>query len=1487
MAEARKTAKAQTKVNVSDKTSVRPTNSSKSSLALGHARSSKRGAATETPPGTTQESSPKGRKSVLHRLSPAPASPADSPGTKAAKQVSFEEAKLVREREEKLETAAATLDLRLVTVPGDGNCVFHALKSFSKGRTAEWLRDYLTDYLLLNFEVSVIESFDSQLKPSSFFTSKDSLRAEKENKVYVDAQPYMAAYARSFKKNMRLVVVGDHDIGNQILSFSHGPKDGIVQTVFFQSWMNPKDGLSGHAGASRPLSQAVSEEESATEAPRRKKRHPKKAKSSSVDNATEEPATDSATDDEDFQPVKRRKGRRQRQPKPAADTEANNGAQKRKSQRQRQPAYTHLYGCNDCESDFQTEDELDDHTTAEHDGNLMQQVSNDRNVIKPSGKSGKKGSKTLTVSIPSSGEESDGSVRVNLVDNKAKKCVFCKSFFGQKKMVIHVKDVHQAKMHDADNKSLKPAGIQKCDHCAKPFPLHGGYAKHKTACKRIRDVGPDRHGTTHVTAAVTKSDKKAQEGKENAFLDSLTTSDLLKQTIPTRVVLPYGSIGDAMLFRFSEIAARVEAAAVDSTEEARASKLMFLYWQWILGKTSSGPIQIRELRKRWSLFREGNWQELHKLTCGQGRSILTSTNDEASKAKRAKLKIGAGNLSKGAEALRPGKAPELLTKEQRDAVLLKFKTASTRVDSAWDKTGTTQPEEEVGEALRMKILSFQKAVEKATREAENDVAPGPSGLRNEHVKAMIKANKAFLQPVAKLLYKWSNNKAGKAVKELFTGALITAVEKDDGSRRPIAPTESLIKAMTKAVTDMHRPELNEMLKDHQYGCGVKGGQDKIRTAAALALEVHPDWIVLMLDLKNGYGMASRALVDKALEDTPHLRSVHAFMYDHSNTLFIPLKDAGESNLHHMKDGYLQGDPGSPFWFSISIADAVKQAQRDHQATVVRFFLDDGSLMGPPDKVFAVYTAVKQAMAQVGHEISCSKTKICLGADATADTVMQLAPMGTDFDTVTPAKSIIVLGVPIGNVEECKQTVNNMVDEALTDMARIKALDDNQKQYLLLRFVHTGKITHLLRGSVPEATEDGSITFDNGMIEQLEGIASAKLSNKHKLQMILPSLCGGLSLFSTKRIAKMAFLAQLNDFCQDIDRLPATLAQEIKAHICDPGGTSIYNRAVADACKHLSDILEELIKQLPEDASEDRKKALDKDTYPVKPEDLFNPAKKRKQCELARLTSEIAWEEFRKDMTDEEDIRITSLRGPLALKWLETIPDQRRRIWKSYNFMLSIRKTLGIPWELIDEKEHKCVDSAKSTPTEQHLQSCSEAGGNQACHQRLRDTFKFYAELGGNTVKIKGTKTHADAKGYTDLVINMASGPVSVDVSVVNAHTRTMPLQAVENKITEKHATYQREHDEAGVKFVAVVYDHYGGSLKETDDFFDLLAKTIPRDAVKACWGVSPKVIFQQDVSTSLAMSKIESALSLVARIIRKKADTADFAWMEGSDYNCG
>ena len=130
--------------------------------------------------------------------------------------------------------------------------------------------------------------------------------------------------------------------------------------------------------------------------------------------------------------------------------------------------------------------------------------------------------------------------------------------------------------------------------------------------------------------------------------------------------------------------------------------------------------------------------------------------------------------------------------------------------------------------------------------------------------------------------------------------------------------------------------------------------------------------------------------------------------------------------------------------------------------------------------------------------------------------------------------------------------------------------------------------------------------------------------------------------------------------------------------------------------------EELIKQLPEDASEDRKKALDKDTYPVKPEDLFNPAKKRKQSELARLTSEIAWEEFRKDMTDEEDIRITSLKDPLALKWLETIPDQRRRIWKSYNFMLSIRKTLGIPWELIDTN----VSTAPSR--RQQSSTCSHA-----------------------------------------------------------------------------------------------------------------------------------------------------------------------------------
>ena len=124
-------------------------------------------------------------------------------------------------------------------------------------------------------------------------------------------------------------------------------------------------------------------------------------------------------------------------------------------------------------------------------------------------------------------------------------------------------------------------------------------------------------------------------------------------------------------------------------------------------------------------------------------------------------------------------------------------------------------------------LTFGQAeVEKAVRKFRRGSAPGPSGLRPEHLKVTLQAapgrRERALETLTRLVTVIAGGGVPKEVAPYLTGAILHAALKKDGGLRPIAVGNLLRRLVGKCCASRLQERAAAILAPHQMGVGVRG-----------------------------------------------------------------------------------------------------------------------------------------------------------------------------------------------------------------------------------------------------------------------------------------------------------------------------------------------------------------------------------------------------------------------------------------------------------------------------------------------------------------------------------------------------------------------------------------------------------------------------------------------------------------------------------------
>ncbi|CAI7801538.1 unnamed protein product [Closterium sp. NIES-53] len=148
----------------------------------------------------------------------------------------------------------------------------------------------------------------------------------------------------------------------------------------------------------------------------------------------------------------------------------------------------------------------------------------------------------------------------------------------------------------------------------------------------------------------------------------------------------------------------------------------------------------------------------------------------------------------------------------------------------------------------------------ALRSAPHGTAAGPSGWLIE---------RSHLPHLLHLFQNWLQGDLPQTVRPYFTASTLVALQKPQGGVRPIAIGEILPRLLSRCVALHFKQKIRDFfLPSLQFGVAVSAGIEVMAHAVQSALSLHPDWVVLELDVANAFNSFSRSSMFNALQDSP-------------------------------------------------------------------------------------------------------------------------------------------------------------------------------------------------------------------------------------------------------------------------------------------------------------------------------------------------------------------------------------------------------------------------------------------------------------------------------------------------------------------------------------------------------------------------------------------------------------------------------------------
>ena len=437
-------------------------------------------------------------------------------------------------------------------------------------------------------------------------------------------------------------------------------------------------------------------------------------------------------------------------------------------------------------------------------------------------------------------------------------------------------------------------------------------------------------------------------------------------------------------------------------------------------------------------------------------------------------------------------------------------------------------------------------VKKAIKSFKRGTAPGPDGMRPEHLKealAAVAQNRSgrFQSAIVALVNFLSSGGLPDEVAPYMGGANMFAAKKKDGGYRPIAVGNTIRRLVSKCIAYAVAGRAAAILRPYQYGVGVRGGCEGLIHATRALMddeEVQDEskWL-LQVDFENAFNLLDRGKM--MLEVRKHLPDI-AYWVESVYGVEAVL-NLGDSTILS-EGGVHQGDPLASMIFSLGLLPLVELLARDIPTlTENAWFLDDGALGGCKQDLQKAIDILRQHGPERGLHLSSLKSMIwcpnlCPGNPDPLDRGI----------TRVMESGIKLLGAPIGSNIFTEELLEDRIAKLGELMDKLSILDDPHTEYAMLKSCFAlPKFSYIMRTVDPRPYKGTMEKFDKAVRQSMERVVGASMMDHQWQQATLPVTLGGLGLRCVVPHAPGAYVTSLGSSSEIMEEVLGQSRKEVK------------------------------------------------------------------------------------------------------------------------------------------------------------------------------------------------------------------------------------------------------------------------------------------------------------------------------------------------------
>ena len=592
-------------------------------------------------------------------------------------------------------------------------------------------------------------------------------------------------------------------------------------------------------------------------------------------------------------------------------------------------------------------------------------------------------------------------------------------------------------------------------------------------------------------------------------------------------------------------------------------------------------------------------------------------------------------------------------------------------------------------------------VRKAILSFNTGSAPGPSGLRAEHLKKMISSpdpssGGRVLAAITRFVNALAAGNMPTSVAPFLGGANLFAILKKDGGFRPVAVGDTWRRLVCKCLAFKFTPKVStEVLQPQQLGVGVRGGVEAVVHSVRaicedLSVPADQKW-VMQLDFRNAFNSLCRETIfQEVRKHCPELSRWVEKVYGCYAYLFF-----GQAIIFS-QTGTQQGCPLASLLFSLGISPIQKKLTAELPSLFQAWIHDDTTLIGSLEDLEKAYAIIAEEGGKIGLTLAPAKSSLW----------NPLLRNTSDFNIIpqAPVDGFELLGTPIGTATFCNSYVASKVTKISDAVSKLPSLQDSHVEFVILRScLGTPKINFCTRTCPPDIVAPSYESFDGLMRDTLGTILGSQIDDLQWMQSSLPVSMGGLGLRNATTHAAGAYAVSIAHSTPIIDSILGPRSSRPSA----TEAVSLMNSSISPTSSLSFDDL--------------KKTAQIHVTHAI---DL------RQQELTIALASTIR-----------DKARINCVSLSKSGDWLNAIPSYAFNLhMPAAEFRAAIKYRLGIPLFLTDGPCPAC--EADSDAFGDHAIACGFQGDRNSRHNIIRDEIF-------NTAKAAGLRPTKEELGIVD------------------------------------------------------------------------------------------------------------------------------------------